>query len=153
MDYTQFGTKAERLYIAYGSNLNKGQMRYRCPDAKAKYKGLLSDYELFYAGSMSGNYATIRQKKGCKVPVAVWEISERDERNLDAYEGFPIFYFKRHIKFWADGIQHTAMVYIMREDAIEGVPSERYVETVRQGYRDFGFDEKYLDNSLQDWAS
>ena len=152
MNNTQYGKK-ERLYIAYGSNLNKGQMKYRCPGARPVYKGLLTDYELFYAGSKTGNYATIRKCKGKKVPVGVWSITALDEYYLDMYEGFPTFYFKKTIKFWADGVQHEAMVYIMREDAIEGLPSERYVDVVRTGYRDFGFDEKYLDESLQDLAS
>ena len=48
----------------------------------------------------------------------------------------------------ADDVEHEAMVYIMRDDAPEGTPSPYYVEVVRQGYRDFGMDEKYLDESL-----
>ena len=148
MNNTQKTT--ERLYIAYGSNLNKGQMRYRCPGAKPVYKGLLSDYELFYAGSKTGNYATIRPCKGKKVPVGVWSITPLDEYKLDLYEGFPTFYFKRFIRFkTADGVEHKAMVYIMRTDAVVGSPSQHYVDVVRTGYKDFGFDEKYLDESLE----
>ena len=138
----------KKYYIAYGSNLNKDQMKFRCPHAKAKYKGLLTGWELFYAGSQTGNYATIRRCEGKAVPVAVWEIDGLDEYYLDAYEGYPTFYFKQTIKFMADGEEKEAMVYIMRTDAKEGIPSIYYEKTVRQGYKDFGFDEKYLDESI-----
>ena len=85
-----------KLYVAYGSNLNKEQMRHRCPDAKPVYTGYLENWELIYRGSKTGAYATIRRKKGYRVPVAVWNISETDERNLDIYEGYPRFYYKQN---------------------------------------------------------
>ena len=46
--------------------------------------------------------------------------------------------------------EKEAMVYIMRTDAKEGIPSVSYEKTVRQGYKDFGFDEKYLNQSIED---
>lgn len=137
-----------KYYIAYGSNLNMAQMAYRCPDAKPVYRAYLKDYELFYAGSRSGNYATIRRKKGAVTPVGIWKISESDERALDRYEGYPIFYFKKTISMKINGEKIDALVYIMREDAIEGSPSGSYVRTVRQGYKDFKLDESYLTESL-----
>lgn len=147
-DYLGIDMTKKLYYIAYGSNLNKGQMKFRCPHAVAKYKGLLTGWELFYAGSKSGNYATIRRCEGKAVPVAIWEIDGLDEYYLDAYEGYPTFYFKQTIKFIADDEEKEAMVYIMRTDAKEGVPSTYYEDVVRQGYKDFGFDEKYLDESI-----
>ena len=53
-----------KLYVAYGSNLNKQQMRHRCPSAKPVYTGYLNNWELIYRGSKTGSYATIRRKKG-----------------------------------------------------------------------------------------
>lgn len=148
MTNAKMAPKERKLYVAYGSNLNVGQMKYRCPDAVPMYKGLLPDYELFYAGSMSGFYATIRPCAGKSVPVVVWEISETDEQSLDRYEGFPSFYYKRTITFEAGGEEHSAMVYIMRDGAKEGTPSEYYESVVRQGYRDFGLDQSYLNESI-----
>lgn len=34
-----------KLYVAYGSNLNKEQMRYRCPAAKFVGTGIIEGYE------------------------------------------------------------------------------------------------------------
>lgn len=86
-----------KLYVAYGSNLNKQQMRHRCPSAKPVYTGYLNNWELIYRGSKTGSYATIRRKKGYRVPVVVWGIQHSDERNLDIYEGYPRFYSKQNV--------------------------------------------------------
>lgn len=138
-----------KLYVAYGSNLNKEQMRHRCPDAKPVYTGYLDNWELIYRGSKTGSYATIRRKKGYRVPVAVWRISETDERNLDIYEGYPRFYYKQNVYVTLqDGSRVKAMVYILFNGAKPGRPSERYIDTVYQGYSDFKLNYGFLMDSL-----
>ena len=87
----------EKLYVAYGSNLNIAQMALRCPTAHIYGTGLLNNWELIYRGSMTGSYATIRRRKGSAVPVVVWSIMENDEKSLDIYEGYPRFYFKQNV--------------------------------------------------------
>ena len=52
---------------------------------------------------------------------SVWEISERDEENLDFYEGYPNYYRKEdlNIELFREGAEPemvTAMVYIMEND-------------------------------------
>ena len=74
----------KKYYIAYGSNLNVQQMRYRCPDARIVGTSVIADYQLLFKGSKTGSYLTIEKKKGGSVPVGVWEVSERDELRLDA---------------------------------------------------------------------
>ncbi len=142
----------KRYYIAYGSNLNMMQMRFRCKGAIAEGVGYLKDWELFYAGSLTGNYATIRKKKGGVVPVGVWRISDENEDALDRYEGWPHFYGKKMIEVnmvtGRIGNKIKGLVYIMNPHAKEGQPSPSYVDTCRRGYRDFGIAEKYLDESL-----
>ena len=76
----------KKYYIAYGSNLNVQQMRYRCPGARVVGISSIRDYELLYKGSKTGSYLTIEKKKGSIVPVAVWEVTADDEKRLDAYE-------------------------------------------------------------------
>lgn len=46
----------EKIYIAYGSNLNLPQMAQRCPAAKVLGKSELKDYELLFRGSKTGSY-------------------------------------------------------------------------------------------------
>ena len=88
----------KRYYLAYGSNLNIPQMRHRCPTAKVVGTAEIRDYELLFKGSKTGYYLTIEPKKGAKVPVAVWEVKQGDETNLDVYEGFPRFYYKKDMQ-------------------------------------------------------
>lgn len=139
----------KKYYIAYGSNLNVQQMRYRCPNARVVGVSFIKDYELLYKGSQTGSYLTIEKKKGSVVPVAVWEVTAEDEKNLDIYEGFPSFYYKKEMQLQLDGSKKkvNAFVYIMHEERKLGIPSQNYVQTCRVGYATFGFDYKYLDDA------
>ena len=139
-----------KLYVAYGSNLNKKQMSYRCPDASVVFTGCLVNWELVYRGSKTGSYASIQRKKGEKVPVAVWQISEEDERNLDIYEGFPKFYFKQNVYVTLqDGSKRKAMVYIMNKFARPGKPSTTYINIIKEGYFDNDLNLSHLCKSIQ----
>ena len=74
----------KKYYIAYGSNLSVEQMAHRCPDARIIGQAVLEGWELLFRGC-----ATIAPNPKKNTPVLVWEISEGDEKRLDAYEGFP----------------------------------------------------------------
>lgn len=105
---------SKKLYIAYGSNLNLKQMKYRCPTAKLVGKGVVENYELQFKGMPHCSYATIAPCSGKSVPVALWELQPRDEKLLDRYEGYPSHYFKQDLPVKLNnGSEQTAMVYIM----------------------------------------
>ena len=140
---------AKKLYVAYGSNLNKGQMKYRCPTAKYVGSGGLQGYELQFKGRERSAFATIGRKDGASVPVGLWEIQARDERALDMYEGFPSHYFKRDVQVQRDGQEVGTMVYIMNPRMNFNLPSPSYYATVHQGYRDCGLDTAALEQALQ----
>ena len=54
----------QRLYIAYGSNLNLEQMARRCPTAKVIGAGEIRDHELLFRGYPKSAVATVEPKKG-----------------------------------------------------------------------------------------
>lgn len=142
----------KKYYLAYGSNLNVRQMRYRCPTAKPIGITAIPDYELLYKGSKTGSYLTIEKKKGSLVPIVVWEVTAADEKRLDAYEGYPNFYYKKEMKLpvrLANGKTKklTTFIYIMHEERELGCPSLAYIRTCKEGYRNFGFDQKYLETA------
>ncbi len=144
----------KKYYIAYGSNLNIRQMRYRCPGAKPIGISVIPDYELLYKGSKTGAYLTIEPKNGGLVPIAVWEVTAEDEKRLDIYEGYPNFYYKKEVRLpirLANGKTKkvTAFVYIMHEECSIAIPSMTYIRTCEEGYRNFGFDVRYLDRAYQ----
>lgn len=136
----------KRYYIAYGSNLNVHQMQLRCPNARMIGTSVLKDYRLMFKGSQTGSYLTIEPAEGCEVPVGVWAVSEADERALDRYEGYPNFYYKKEMTLPITGIrsgqirQRKVFAYIMHEDRCLGRPSEFYLYTCMEGYRNFDFD-------------
>ena len=80
----------QRLYIAYGSNLNLEQMAFRCPTAKVVGKSELKDYELLFRGGRRGAVATVEPKEGSTVPVLIWEIQNRDRHRWIFMKGIPI---------------------------------------------------------------
>ena len=144
-----------RYYIAYGSNLNVNQMESRCPDAEVVGTGMLKGMRLWFKGSQTGIYLTIEEENGYDVPVVVWKVSEQDECNLDLYEGFPKFYYKKdftiEVKDVRSGDVHLMNVfaYVMHEERKVGIPRNDYVEGCKEGYRFFGFDMKYLDEAVK----
>lgn len=146
----------ERYYLAYGSNLSVSQMLQRCPDAVYVGTAEIRDYELLFKGSQSGAYLTIEEAEGMMVPVVVWKISAKDERNLDRYEGCPHFYYKKMMKVKVrslltgrTGPEVDAMVYIMHEERKLSVPGGWYYAVCKEGYNRFGFDEKWLKAALE----
>ena len=148
--------RTKRYYLAYGSNLNVEQMARRCPQARIAGIGEIKDYRLLFKGSKTGSYLTIEQAPGHTVPVAIWEVTAKDEKNLDLYEGFPTFYYKKAFKIECrpvstqsvktTGRKHTidAFAYIMDERRTLGTPSWYYMATCMDGYEAFGFDSTIL---------
>ena len=139
-----------KYYIAYGSNLNVRQMGYRCPSAKIVTTGVLKNWRLLFKGSLTGSYLTIERAKGYEVPVAVWSVTNDDIARLDAYEGYPAFYYRKSfILACDDGKTRAVFGYIMHENRKVGIPSKFYVETCAEGYADFGFDNERLIEALE----
>ena len=140
----------KKYYVAYGSNLNKRQMDVRCPDAVALGTGKVKDYQLLFRGRRSGAVATIEPKKGSNVPVAVWEISARDEERLDFYEGYPHLYYKDDLTVQLDdGSEIVGMVYLMTPGKELGRPTDFYFQAIAEGYSDFGFDVSMLKAAVK----
>lgn len=143
-----------KYYLAYGSNLNIRQMRFRCPTAVVIGKGIIKDYRLLFKGSKTGSYLTIEKDKGYEVPVAVWKVDEPCEKALDRYEGYPSFYYKKEIEIDYISIKKKeprrckAFVYIMHEERELGIPSRGYVEVCLEGYRTFGFNPILIEEAI-----
>lgn len=134
-----------KLYIAYGSNLNIDQMKRRCPDAEIVTTSFINNYQLTFRGNSRGfGVANIEPKKGARVPVGVWQISESDEVALDRYEGFPHLYVKQNFMVLINGERHKAMAYVMRKGFSPVAPSEGYLQTIVDGFEDFHIDKAVL---------
>lgn len=129
-------------YFAYASNLNRKQMRERCPESRPMFLATLPNYKLVFTGwsrQWRGGVASIKLFKGEKVRGAVYEVSERDLRRLDRYEGCPGSYHRLKVTvFDEDGSPVEAVTYIKSGQLEETRPSPEYLAVIQQGYRDWG---------------
>jgi gamma-glutamylcyclotransferase len=129
-------------YFAYASNLNKKQMKERCPNAKPVSVVTLSHYRLVFVGwsrRWRGGYANIQPFRGEKVIGAVYEVSEDDMKKLDKYEDCPGTYSRINVILNDDfGRRIDAVSYIRAGRAEAAPPSKEYLAVIEQGCRDWG---------------
>ena len=130
------------LYFAYGSNLHHFQMKRRCKDSIFLKKINLKDFKLTFRSKYRA--ADIEKSKNSLVPGALFEISKSDEKKLDVYEDYPILYKKLYFKYY----NNTVMTYIMVNKTEFRYPTERYLNIVKQGYKDCNLNTDYLIKAL-----
>ena len=130
------------LYFAYGSNLNHFQMKRRCKDSIFLKKFKLKNFRLTFRSKYRA--ADIERKKNSIVPGALFKISKSDEKKLDIYEDYPTLYKKHYFHYYGKKV----MTYVMVKKTSFKFPTERYLNTVKQGYKDCCLDKKYLQKAL-----
>ncbi|MEI6984571.1 MAG: gamma-glutamylcyclotransferase family protein [Rhodospirillaceae bacterium] len=132
------------LLFAYASNLNRERMSERCPAAEPVGTASLANHRLVFRVS-----ADIEPYPGATALGAVWRLSPADMIALDHYEGFPTLYRKdfRHVLL-AGGEAVEVMLYRMNREGYAPPPDD-YLEIIRDGYRDFGLPENYLDSAVE----
>jgi hypothetical protein len=115
-----------KLYLAYGSNLNLKQMADRCPTAKVVGASQINDHRLLFRGAHAGAVATIEPFEGGNVPVLVWEITPTDEAALDRYEGWPFLYRKgSRVSIYSSAFTSGRSQYLIFEPSLKrNTPSE-----------------------------
>ena len=130
------------LYFAYGSNLHHFQMKRRCKDSVFLKKINLKDFRLTFRSKYRA--ADIDRKKNSIVQGGLFEISKSDETKLDVYEDFPKLYTKMYFSYY----NKKVMTYIMNHKTEFRYPTERYLNVIKQGYKDCGLNKLYLIKAL-----
>lgn len=135
------------LYGAYGSNLNLNQMIRRCPNARPVGSVVVNGMQLAFRG-----VADVIHKKDGQVALGLWKITEACEAQLDIYEGYPRLYGKEFIG--VKGLQKNfntkdVMIYTMNSTDIYP-PASSYLQSITQGYKDFGLDTDPLYFAVKD---
>ena len=118
------------LYAAYGSNLDPAQMKQRCPHSPVAGTGWVEGWRLTFGGEdlgWEGSLATIVESPGDHVYVGLYDVTEQDERDLDAWEGADTgLYRKVRVRVATLDGDRLAWIYVL--DGFEGgVPSARYL--------------------------
>ena len=130
------------FYFAYGSNLHHLQMKRRCPNCRFIKKIILHNYKLTFRSKYGA--ADIEKKMGKKVYGALYLISKIAEKKLDVYEEYPILYKKMFFKYG----NKKVMTYIMIKKTKLVPPTARYLNIIKQGYKDCKLNIKSLNDSL-----
>ena len=130
------------FYFAYGSNLHHLQMKRRCPNCRFIKKIILHNYKLTFRSKYGA--ADIEKKMGKKVYGALYLISKIAEKKLDVYEEYPTLYKKMFFKYG----NKKVMTYIMIKKTKLVPPTTRYLNIIKQGYKDCKLNIKSLNDSL-----
>jgi len=110
-------------------------MAQRCPNARQLGSAYFQNWRLVFRG-----VADIEPTRdNSLLPVGVWEITEKCEKSLDIYEGFPHLYRKITI--------NGMMTYTMNHKDVS-VPSLHYFDCILEGYKDFDLNTSHLYDAL-----
>ena len=129
-------------YFAYCSNLHHFQMKKRCPNCRFVKKIILHNYSLTFRSRYGA--ADIEKKIGSKVYGALYLISKTAEKRLDIYEEYPTLYKKMFFKY----NNKKVMTYIMSKKTKLVLPTTKYLNIIKQGYKDRKLNMKSLNAAL-----
>ena len=128
-------------YFAYGSNMNETHTSRRCLDSVMLGVGILNGWEFFVN---SRGVASIVMDDNSKVYGVLYEISEKDLKQLDLYEGYPRIYSRIEEKIVYKDNETTAWVYADNNYLNEGEPRIGYLEDILDSAEYFKFPEQYI---------
>jgi gamma-glutamylcyclotransferase (GGCT)/AIG2-like uncharacterized protein YtfP len=120
-------------------------MKRRCKDSVFLKKINLTNFKLTFRSKYRA--ADIESKKNSIVPGALFEISKSDEKKLDVYEDYPVLYKKYYFTYYGKKV----MTYMMVKKSPFKFPTERYLNIVKQGYKNCCLDTTYLQKALRDF--
>lgn len=138
---------AMALYAAYGSNMDPAQMLQRCPSSPLAGTGWLNGWRLTFGGEdlgWEGALATVVEEPGSAVFVALYDLSDSDERALDSWEGADLgLYVKIRLRVHTLDGDVLAWLYALR--AYEGgLPSARYLGVIAEAAEAIDAPDEYV---------
>ncbi|PPQ91404.1 hypothetical protein CVT25_014292 [Psilocybe cyanescens] len=145
---------SKTVYFGYGSNLWLDQMNRRCPESKYIGVGSLANWRWIIN---ERGYGNIVPSPGDIVYGLMYELSRRDEHDLDIYEGetyqkqiIPVN-FTGTSDSPAEGIVRS-LIYVDVERKSDGSPRKEYIYRMNMGIADAlkeGVPADYIDKYLR----
>lgn len=135
------------LYAAYGSNLDPARMMERCPHSPLRGTGWLTGWRLTFGGEehgWDGALSTLVEDSDGHVFVALYDITDGDAAQLDAWEGVDLGLY-RTVRTRVDTLdgQQVAWAYVL--DAYEGgLPSASYLSVLSEAALAAGAPDDYV---------
>ena len=124
------------VYFAYGSNMDRTQMKSRCPQSRYVGWGYLNDHRLEYVGQSprwGGGVATVTPHRGERVPGYLYFVTPSDLSSLDRYEGVPRIYRRKtvNVKLGDQPGTTKAHTYHRIDGATPHPPSPGYLRIIQ----------------------
>ena len=138
-----------RLYFAYGSNIAKEQMAYRCPGSQLAGRAQLLAHTFLINES---GVATVAPAKNCVTLGLLWTLTPADEAALDRYTGVPGgLFLKKVVDVRPDdgGEAVEAFIYVASNNK-PGLPRPGYLEKIIPAACERGFPPEYIAE-LESW--
>ena len=135
------------LYAAYGSNMNPAQMAERCPHSPLHGTGWLEGWRLTFGGEdigWEGAMATVAEGAGQRVFVALYELSDADEQELDQWDGASLDYYRK-AKVRVATLEGDVLAWLYVLNAYEGgLPAARYLGIMADAAEAAGAPQDYV---------
>ncbi len=143
---------SNRLYFAYGSNMDRQQMAHRCSAASVVSTGWLNNYGYRIEGR---GFATIVPEQKSRVWGVIWQLTADCELSLDGYEGVSKgIYWKEIVTIESQSSEKSCLVYIAPyRQAIsnrQNLPYLNYQDRIVTAAREFNFPTAY-QSQLAEW--
>jgi len=138
-------------YFGYGSNMNHGQMKKRCPEARYVKRVFLENYKFVYDGHSNkrkGAVGNIVKSGGQIVWGGLFEIGEKCRDELDRCENYPIDYDRKYFNVTDDNESEFKAIVYLREPRLLGEPSPEYKKTIERGAEDCSLPADYIKKYL-----
>lgn len=135
------------LYAAYGTNLDPARMGERCPHSPMHTTGWLLGWRLTFGGEehgWDGSLSTIVEDPLDQVFVAVYDVTEQDESQLDGWEAADSgLYRKTKVRVSTMTGEIVVWTYVL--DAYEGgLPSASYLGVLADAAESAGAPDDYV---------
>ncbi len=137
-----------KYYFAYGSNMDRGQMKERCPNSRFIRKALLKNYIIdftIFSPKRKCGCADVVKSKSDSVWGLLYEVDESDIFRLDDYEKHPNKYKRFTVKVISeDGQEYVAQTYeVVEKSSYSLKPSRHYLGLMISAAKDFNFPQEY----------
>jgi len=149
-DYRRYRIEQEsedQWVLAYGSNMSINRLEERIGKISEHKKCFIDNFELIFnkkAGGIPAVYANIvYSPDGARCPAAAYKLTPEQLATLDGFEGVPNHYMRMSIPYSDESSEtNFAQVYIAHPDQLVSglLPTPEYLEHIRTGYREHGFD-------------
>ena len=136
------------LYAAYGSNMDPAQMLLRCPHSPQRGTGWLEGWRLTFGGEelgWDGALTTVVEDTAQRVFVALYDVPENDEKELDVWDGVNLGFYSK-IKVRVQALDGDALAWLYVLDAYEGgLPSAERLSILVDAALKAGAPADYVD--------